>query len=244
MLKLNLKVNGVVRSLVVNPEDSLSDVLRGQLLLTGVKVGCGQGQCGACSVILNGKVVRSCITKMSRVADGACVTTIEGVGAPQNLHPIQVAWMVHGGAQCGFCTPGFIVSATALLEANKNPSREDVRDWFDKHKNACRCTGYQQLTDSVMDAARVLRGEATVESLCFKLPADGRIWGSAYPRPSAVAKVTGTWDFGADLAHKMPAGTLHRHHLATEVLYGRKQQGAEPRRLLAVAAGGPASGTP
>jgi len=209
MLKLTLNVNGVARMLTVNPEDALADVLRGQLLLTGVKVGCGQGQCGACSVILNGKVVRSCITKMKRVAEGSSITTIEGVGSPTQPHPVQVAWMVHGAAQCGFCTPGFILSAVALLEANPKPSREDVRDWFQKHKNVCRCTGYKPLTDAVMDAARVLRGEIKAEDLLFKMPADNRIWGSKYPRPSALAKVTGTWDFGADLAHKMPPGTLH-----------------------------------
>jgi aldehyde oxidoreductase len=209
MLKLTLNVNGVARMLTVNPEDTLADVLRGQLMLTGVKVGCGQGQCGACSVILNGKVVRSCITKMKRVAEGSSVTTIEGVGSPTQPHPVQVAWMVHGAAQCGFCTPGFILSAVALLEDNPKPSREDVRDWFQKHKNVCRCTGYKPLTDAVMDAARVLRGEIKVEDLLFKMPADNRIWGSKYPRPSALAKVTGTWDFGADLAHKMPPGTLH-----------------------------------
>lgn len=217
MLKLNLNVNGVARTLVVSAEDSLADVLRGQLMLTGVKVGCGQGQCGACSVILDGKVVRSCITKMTRVPDGASVTTIEGLGTLEALHPVQLAWMVHGAAQCGFCSPGFIVSAKALLDENKNPSREDVRDWFQKHKNACRCTGYKPLTDAVMDAARVLRGEITAESLKFKLPADGRIWGTSYPRPSAVAKVTGAWDFGADLAHKMPANTLHLALVQAEV---------------------------
>lgn len=209
MLKLNLNVNGIVRALVVSPEDSLAEVLRRQLMLTGVKVGCSQGQCGACSVILNGKVVRSCATKMKRVEDGACITTIEGVGTPEHLHPLQLAWMVHGGAQCGFCSPGFIVSAKGLLDENKKPTREDVRDWFQKHRNACRCTGYQQLTDAVMDAAAVLRGELSAADLQFKIPADGRIWGSKYPRPSALAKVTGTLDYGADLGLKMPADTLH-----------------------------------
>ena len=157
MIKLKLNVNGVPKTLVVDPEDSLAEVLRKQLLLTGVKVGCGQGQCGACSVILDGKLVRSCSTKMKRVADGACVTTIEGVGTPDNLHPIQESWMVHGGAQCGFCSPGFIVSTKALLDENPKPSREDVRDWFQKHRNACRCTGYKPLVDAVMAAAAVLR---------------------------------------------------------------------------------------
>ena len=86
------------------------------LALTGTKVGCGQGQCGCCNVILDDKLVRSCVTKMAKVPDGAVITTIEGVGTPDNLHPLQLAWIVHGGAQCGFCTPGFIVSSKALLD--------------------------------------------------------------------------------------------------------------------------------
>jgi aldehyde oxidoreductase len=95
-------------------------VLRGQLGLTGTKIGCGTAQCGACSAIMDGKVVRSCVTKMKKVEDGAHITTIEGIGTPNNLHPIQVAWMVHGGAQCGFCSPGFIVSSKSLLDDNSS----------------------------------------------------------------------------------------------------------------------------
>ncbi len=111
-------------------------------MLTGCKVGCRQGQCGACSIILDGKVVRSCITKMSRVADDAVIETIEGLGSADDLHPLQVAWMAHGCAQCGFCSPGFIMSAKGLLEENPAPTREEVRDWFNKHRNLCRCTGF------------------------------------------------------------------------------------------------------
>jgi aldehyde oxidoreductase len=208
MIKRTLLINGMTKTVIVEPETMLVDVLRGQLNLTGTKVGCGQGQCGCCSVILDGKVVRSCITKMKRVEDGAHVTTIEGVGTPDNLHALQLAWTVHGGAQCGFCSPGFIVSAKGLLDENNAPTRRQVRDWFQKHRNACRCTGYKPLVDAVMDAAKVVRGEMTLKDLAFKLPADGRIWGTAYPRPTAVAKVTGTIDYGADLGLKMPPGTL------------------------------------
>ena len=165
---------------------------REQLGLTGTKIGCGQAQCGCCNVILDNKLVRSCATKMSKVADGASVVTVEGIGNPANLHPIQLAWIVHGGAQCGFCTPGFIVSVKALIDQNANPTREEVREWFQAHRNACRCTGYKQLVDATMDAAKVMRGEMKAEELLFKMPSDGAIWGSNYPRPSAVAKV-GTW---------------------------------------------------
>jgi aldehyde oxidoreductase len=208
MEKKILNINKIPRTILANPEASLADVLRAQLGLTGTKVGCGMAQCGCCSVIMDGKVVRSCVTKMNKVEEGAEITTIEGIGTPDNLHPLQVSWMVHGGAQCGFCSPGFIVSAKALLDKNSKPTREDVRDWFQNHRNACRCTGYKPLVDAVMDAARVLRGEITREQLAYKLPADGRIWGGKYPRPSALAKVTGTCDYGADLGLKLPLDTL------------------------------------
>ena len=209
MIQKVFSVNGVERNVFVDPEASLATVLREQMGLTGTKVGCDQGQCGACSVILDGKVVRSCAMKMKRVADGAKVTTIEGVGTPDKLHPVQQAWIAHGGAQCGFCSPGFIVSAVGLLETNDKPSRQDVRDWFQKHRNACRCTGYKPLVDAVMDAAKVVRGEMSMEDLAFKMPDDQRIWGSKFPRPTAVAKVTGTLDYGADIGLKMPSDTLH-----------------------------------
>jgi len=208
MKKKMLNINGVVRTVIAAQDDKLAEVIREQLLLTGTKIGCGQGQCGACNVILNGKLVRSCVTKMSKVPDDSIITTVEGLGAPDNLHAIQYAWMVHGAAQCGFCSPGFIVSAKALLDENQNPTREDVRAWFQKYRNACRCTGYKPIVDAVMDAARVMRGEMSMDDLAFKMPEDSRIWGSKYPRPTALAKVTGTCDYGADLGLKLPKNTL------------------------------------
>ena len=204
-----LVVNGIPRQVLVDSDTLLVDVLRNQLQITSVKVGCGQGQCGACSVILDGKVTRACIVKMRRVPDQAQVTTLEGVGTPANLHPLQESWMFHGAAQCGFCTPGFIVSAKALLDSNPAPSREEVRDWFQKHHNICRCTGYKPLVDAVMDAAAVMRGDKDIEELRYKLPADGRAFGSRLPRPSALVKVTGLAEYGADAAVHMPPDTLH-----------------------------------
>ena len=200
MISRTVQINGSPKTLIAPADTPLATILRDQLGLTGTKVGCNQGQCGACSVILNGKVVRSCITKLSRIDDGAQITTVEGIGTPDHLHPLQLAWIAHGGAQCGFCTPGFIVSAKALLDENPDPTRDEIRDWFQKHRNACRCTGYKQLVDAVTDAAKVMRGEMSADELVFKVPADNRIWGTKYPRPSAVAKVTGTLDYGADLA--------------------------------------------
>ena len=111
LLKKVLYINGVKRTLFADPESSLASVLREQLLLTGCKIGCGQGHCGTCTIILNNKAVRSCIVKMKKVEDESVIQTIEGLAEGENLHPLQVAWMGHGCAQCGFCSPGFIMSA-------------------------------------------------------------------------------------------------------------------------------------
>ena len=220
MLKKTLRINGINKVVIAASDESLANVLRGQLGLTGTKVGCGEGQCGCCNVILDDKLVRSCVTKMAKVPEGAEIVTIEGLGTPDKLHPIQLAWMVHGGAQCGFCSPGFIVSSKALLSEIPNPTREEVRNWFQVHRNACRCTGYHQLVDAVLDASKVMRGEMSAEELAYKLPADGQIWGGKYPRPSAVAKVTGTLDYGADLGIKMPADTLHLALVQADISHG------------------------
>jgi aldehyde oxidoreductase len=208
MIKRTINVNGTNVTVVAPAAESLANVLRGQLGLTGTKVGCGEAQCGCCNVIVDNKLVRSCATKMSKVAQGASVTTIEGVGTSDHMHPLQLAFIVHGAIQCGFCTPGFIVSAKALLDKNPNPTREDVRGWFNKYRNACRCTGYKQIVDAVMDAAKVLRGKMKAEELMYKMPASGDVWGTRHPRPTAVAKATGTINYGADLGIKMPEGTL------------------------------------
>lgn len=208
MQKRTLNINGTLRTVIADPEASLGDVLRKQLYLTGTKVSCNDGHCGACSVIVNGKLTLACITKISRVPEGAQIVTIEGIGQPGSLHPIQAAIMMHGAAQCGFCTPGFVVSAKALLEKNPSPNREEVRSWFTQHHNACRCTGYKQIVDAVMDAASVMRGEKSMEALFYQMPTDGKIWGGKYPRPTAEQKVTGTLDFGQDLGLKLPSNTL------------------------------------
>jgi aldehyde oxidoreductase len=146
---------------------------------------------------------------MGRVSENAAITTLEGIGTPDRLHPLQQAWIFHGGAQCGFCTPGFIVAAKALLDENPKPTRTDVRAWFQKNKNLCRCTGYKPLVDAVMDAAAVMRGEKKLADIQYRVPADGRIWGTGFTRPSALAKVTGIAEFGADAALRTPCNTLH-----------------------------------
>lgn len=215
-IKRVFNINGVKRTLVCRGDEKLATILRDRLLLTGCKIGCGVGQCGACSVLVNGKVQRACILPISKIPDMAEITTIEGIGTVDNLHPIQVAWMAHGCAQCGFCSPGFIVSAKALLEENPSPTREEVRDWFHRHRNLCRCTGYKPLVDATMDAAAVLRGEKSKEDLLFA-PNDNIIVGTSFARPSAAMKVTGTWDFGADEALHMPPETLRLALVQAEV---------------------------
>lgn len=207
--KMWLNINGANRMFACDPvKDSLADVLR-RLGLTSVKVGCGIGVCGSCTVLLNGELVRSCARKMARIDEYSEVVTVEGIGTPTNLHPVQVAFMNNGAVQCGFCTPGFIVSTYALLLKNNNPTREDVREWFQKHKNVCRCTGYKQIVDAVMDAAKVVRGEATIEDIKVKLPEDKEYYGKPLVRPTSLAKVCGLADYGDDQELKMPSETYH-----------------------------------
>lgn len=206
--KMFLIINGVNRMIVCDPEkDTLATVLR-RIGLTGTKVGCGVGQCGSCSVVLNGKVVRSCVRKIKSIDEYSQVETIEGMGTARNLHPLQQAFITYGGVQCGFCSPGFIMSAKALLDENLNPTREQVREWFHKHRNVCRCTGYKPIVDAVMAAAKVLRGEATMEDITDKTP-ETNVYGTKRPRPSALAKVTGQADYGDDMKYKLPGVPLH-----------------------------------
>jgi aldehyde oxidoreductase len=203
------KVNGVDRMFIFDPEkDTLAETLR-RYGLTGVKVGCDAGQCGACSIVVNGVVLRACIKKMKDVPEHSEIETIEGMGTARNLHPLQLAWITYGGVQCGFCTPGFIMSAKALLDGNPSPSREDARDWFHKHRNLCRCTGYKPLIDAVMAAAEVMRGEKTMDDITYKHEPGAKVYNTRYPRPAALGKVLGVTDYGDDIKHKMPPGTLH-----------------------------------
>jgi aldehyde oxidoreductase len=221
LTRVSLTINGVERWVICNTEkDTLSTVLR-RHGLTGVKVGCGTGVCGACSVILNGKVVRSCTRKMSKVDEYSKITTIEGIGAPGRLHPLQQAFITYGGVQCGFCSPGFIVSAYALLEENPSPTREDVRAWFKKNNNVCRCTGYKPIVDAVMKAAEVMRGEKTMEDITYDFEGETEIYGSRRPRPTALGKVTGLTDYGDDIKLKMPGEVVHLVPVISEVAHAK-----------------------
>lgn len=215
--KLWLNINGVDRLVVCDPEkDTLADLLR-RLGLTGVRMACGTGVCGACSVILDGKVIHSCTKKVKKIRDYARIITIEGIGTAMNPHPLQRAMIYHGAVQCGICIPGFIISAYALLQENASPTREEVRHWFQIHHNYCRCTGYKQIVDAVMDAAAVMRGDKSVDDITYK--PEGHYFGSHLPRPDSLGKVTGLVDYGEDTSLKMPEGTLHMAIVQPRVTY-------------------------
>ena len=151
MYILEITVNGQPHVVAVELKMTLLDVLRDKLFITSPKVGCNTGECGTCSVLLNGKLVRSCVTN-GLAARGKEVLTVEGLAKPGELHPLQKAFHENYGAQCGFCTPGMILAAKNLLDENPNPTREEVKESL--AGNLCRCTGYGKITDSVMAAAK------------------------------------------------------------------------------------------
>ena len=148
------RVNGIAVTLVDYPMARLLDVLRRQLQLTGTKEGCGEGECGACAVLVDGKLVNSCLMPLVH-AEGASITTIEGIGETGRLHAVQEAFLVCGGAQCGICTPGMVLAAVALLEQHPNPDDGQIREGL--AGNLCRCTGYMRIVEAVRDAARAYR---------------------------------------------------------------------------------------
>lgn len=155
-LTIRLRVNGRDHTVTIDADDTLLDVLRDRLNLTGTKYNCMQGECGACTVILDGASVCSCIV-LAASADGSEVQTIEGLAEPGRLHPIQQAFAESDGAQCGYCTPGMVMSAKALLDATPAPTEAQIR--LGLEGNLCRCTGYKHIVESVQRAAELL-GEA------------------------------------------------------------------------------------
>jgi aerobic carbon-monoxide dehydrogenase small subunit len=149
-------VNGDPVEFLDAPGLTLLDAIRGPLGLTGTKEGCASGDCGACTVVLDGEMVCACLV-MAAEAEGRTIATIEGIAEGTQLHPVQRQFLEHGALQCGFCTPGFIVAAKALLERNSDPSETEVRYWL--AGNLCRCTGYDKIVRAVIDAAAELRQE-------------------------------------------------------------------------------------
>ena len=158
-VQLALTVNGEPAEASVAPYKTLLEVLREDLGLTGTKHGCELGECGACAVLVDGEPQLSCLT-LALDCEGRSIQTIEGLARGPDLHPLQAAFADFGGSQCGYCTPGVIMTAKALLDRNPNPSREEIRQAT--AGNLCRCTGYQQITEAIEDAAARLRNEKTV----------------------------------------------------------------------------------
>lgn len=151
---VDCEVNGEPREALVDPRDSLLQLLRDKLGLTGTKEGCSNGNCGTCTVLMDGAPVCSCLV-LAVEATGAQITTIEGVADGNTLHPVQAALIAHGGTQCGFCTPGIVLSALALLESTPTPSDREIRHAI--AGNICRCTGYDKIVAGIASAAEVLR---------------------------------------------------------------------------------------
>jgi len=155
MKHVKFRVNGEPKEIDAIPSRSLLDVLRDDLFLTGTKRGCDSGECGACTVILNGKAVNSCLVLATEL-DGSDITTIEGLArSADELHPLQRAFIDKGAVQCGYCTPGVIMTAKAFLDINPNPTEEQVRDAISG--NLCRCTGYAKIVDAILVAAQEIR---------------------------------------------------------------------------------------
>jgi len=195
MKKVVMKINGKSHQFIVEPDRVLLDLLREDMLLTGAKQSCDRkGQCGACTVIVNGKAVRSCLQKVANL-DGAEVITVEGLGTPDNPHLIQEAYVLSGAVQCGFCTPGMIMSTKALLDRNPNPDVEEIKKALEH--NLCRCTGYAKIIDAVTLAGRFIRGETTPDKV--RPDPNGPKIGVSHPRPSAMIKACGVAAFSADI---------------------------------------------
>ena len=153
---LELKVNGQNHVVIIDATTTLLEVLRNKLIITSPKVGCNTGDCGTCTVLLDGKLVRSCLT-VAGICQGKEVITVEGLVAPGELHPLQKAFHENYGLQCGFCTPGMIMAAKAFLDENPKPTREEVKEAITGH--LCRCTGYIKIIDSIMAAAQKMAAD-------------------------------------------------------------------------------------
>jgi aldehyde oxidoreductase len=202
MQKITLKVNGLQRQVTASPEMVLIDLLREDLHLTGTKQSCDRkGQCGACTAIVNGKAVRSCITKVATL-EGADIISIEGLGTPDNPHLLQEAFVLAGAVQCGFCTPGMIMAAKALLDQNPNPDTAAIKRAL--ARNLCRCTGYKKIIEAVQLAGSFMRKETTPEEVRGKI--SKKMLGTSHPRPTAMIKACGVAEFGADI--KLPKDKL------------------------------------
>jgi len=154
-IAVSTTINGDITEYLCQPDETLLDVLRDRLGLTGAKEGCGTGDCGACSIILDDRLVCSCLV-LGAEAEGRCIETVEGMAHGDQLHPLQQKFLEHAALQCGICTPGFLIAAKDLLAKNPDPTEEEIR--FGLAGNLCRCTGYDKIVRAVQDAAHVMKG--------------------------------------------------------------------------------------
>jgi aerobic carbon-monoxide dehydrogenase small subunit len=152
---VHLNINNEDYDVIARPSESLLDLLRDKLHLTGTKKGCNEGDCGACTVILGGRAVNACLV-LAMEAEGQKILTVEGLAQGPEMHPLQAAFIKYGGFQCGFCTPGMLLSAKALLDENPDPTDEEIRQGISG--NLCRCTGYAKIVESIREAARSMKG--------------------------------------------------------------------------------------
>lgn len=191
---INLNVNGKQYEFDVEPDMKLVDLIREKIGITGTKIGCNSGECGACTVLIEGKPVASCMMPAFK-AHGKNITTVEGLGTAQKLHPLQKSFLTYGAVQCGFCTPGMLMSAKALLDKNLNPTEMDIRTSISG--NLCRCTGYTKIIDAVQGAAAELRGEQEVK---WPVTTGEDVVGSSVVKVDGIPKVTGESKFANDIS--------------------------------------------
>ena len=197
-------LNGIARAVVCDEQKRLVDVIRDDFSLKGTKKGCdGKGHCGACTVLINGEAARSCLVTMKALPTDAQVTTVEGLGSQGKPHPIQKAFAHEGAIQCGFCTPGMVMAAKALLDKNPAPSEAEIRRAF--RNNLCRCTGYNVIIRAVQLAGKLINGDIQEEAL--RVDASQGAFGKRVPRPNSLTKATGATRFGNDI--ELPPHTLH-----------------------------------
>jgi aldehyde oxidoreductase len=212
MIDFSFYLNGISKRIFVDPNRRLIDVIREDFMLTGTKRGCGRGICGACSVIMDGKVIRSCRIPMEKVREGSRIITIEGLGTLENPHPIQSAFVYSGAVQCGFCIPGMIIRTKALLDINPAPTAEEIKKAFQGY--LCRCTGYKKIIDAVLLSSKLLRGELSLRNLYPDL--SNGVIGVSLPRPDAFEKTTGATQYIDDIpfngaAHLIVVRSPHSH---------------------------------
>ncbi len=191
---ISLSVNGKKHEMEIESDLKLADFLRNNLGLTGTKIGCNSGECGACTILLEGEPVASCMIPALK-ANGKSIITVEGLGTAQDLHPLQKAFLAYGAVQCGFCIPGILLTAKALLDKNLNPTENDIR--LAISGNLCRCTGYKKIVEAIQAAAAEIRGEKRVK---WPVTSGENVVGSSVIRVDGVSKVIGEAKFGNDLA--------------------------------------------